>query len=724
MAGDGIGGAIKEGALKAVEHSIYDWVEKTFGLKSEHFLEHVAIEVIAALVVAAIIASAGFLVSRGLWRAVRRRWRATTIRKASDSAFVIVRCPIANDPADAIGNEIDARLETAFRVFAGWSGSNERPFHVMKFPLALPTGNATDGTKAHDRAVATAKRWLERTHGDILIWGQSLQSESVGMIRLVGRDLKTGVIEVRRIDFDRQAQDFDVALANAIGFEVARLTQVTLSEPELVSLDELRVLAGKLRKLASADAPAISEEWRKRMATEYSRLSGEIVRQSPSSEERGQFEAEARANLSAVDRIKNPMQFADAALTVAILLRKKNWDNPDLTQLSEARGLLDQAVTAFESVRAATKAAEGAVERVQIRRQELAFVDFKEAEHDVDYDVVIGEALRLVEAASDETQYQRLAAAAFSYPTVERLAEAYSFNSKDPSGAFEFVERVARFLDNGELLDMTARLTKNLTDCGDKLQDHRFYDAALTILKTILESRSSWTKNEGCYIRASISNIAALADQRTRAYVNRDAAIPYSDLFKRVTAEIDESFQWNDGTVKGYLELRTLANIGDFITEADTHYYQRGVAALRICVGPNSDRFPRLQFGAKQKLVAALNNVAVHFGSLEAAEEALHYASGLTSKGREKETSYLQYIRAFAAWQVARLTAPQDSSLRTERGRQAHLLAQQTLQQATEDQDQFVIPPTLMLLRGIEASFPAHAMDLEAAVRDDSQQPS
>jgi len=332
MASEGIGSAIKEGALKAVGDSISDWIEKRFGVRSEHFIEHVAIDVIAALIVAAIAALVGFLISRSLWRAVQRRWRAATIRKASGSAFVIVRCPIANDPTEAIGNEIDARLETAFRVFAGWPASNGRPFHVMKFPLALPTGNRTDRTKAYDLAVTTAKSWLERTGGDILIWGQRLKGESVGMIRLVGRVLKTGVIEVRRIDFDQRAQDFDAALANAIGFEAARLTQVTLSEPELVSLDELRLLTGKLRKLASADAPAISEEWRKRMATEYSRLSGEIVRQSPSSEERGRFEAEARANLSAAD-LENPMQFADAALNVAILLRKKNWENPDLTQL-------------------------------------------------------------------------------------------------------------------------------------------------------------------------------------------------------------------------------------------------------------------------------------------------------------------------------------------------------------------------------------------------------
>ncbi len=406
MASEGFWGAIKEGFIKAIEDSISDWLEKNVDPNSAKLLEHVAIQVIAALIVAGIIAFLGFLVSRTLWRAVQRRWRAATIRKASSNAFTIVRCPIANDTADAIGNEIDARLETAFRVFAGWPDSSKRPLHVMEFPLALPSDG---GTKAHDRAVETAKRWLERTNGDILIWGKRVKGDSVGMIRIVGRDLKTGVIEVRRIDFDQRVQDFDVALANAVGFEAARLTQITLSEPELVSLDELRALADKLKRLTSVDAPAISEKWRDEFVTEYWRLSGEIVRQTPSSEERDQLEAEARVRLSAVDRLRYPVRFADAALSVAIPLRKRNWSNPDQATLSEARALLDQAITIFEGAGVATSAAEGAVERVQIRRQEFAFMGAEEAEHDADYDVITREALRLVLAANDDTQYQRLA---------------------------------------------------------------------------------------------------------------------------------------------------------------------------------------------------------------------------------------------------------------------------------------------------------------------------
>jgi hypothetical protein len=95
---------------------------------------------------------------------------------------------------------------------------------------------------------------------------------------------------------------------------------------------------------------------------------------------------------------------------------------------------------------------------------------------------------------------------------------------------------------------------------------------------------------------------------------------------------------------------------------------------------------------------------AVHFDSLEAALEALHYASELTWKGREIRKCYLQYITAFATWQVARLTASQDESL--DIGRESHALALKALEQATADEDPLVVSQTHILLRGIENTFP------------------
>ena len=105
------------------------------------------------------------------------------------------------------------------------------------------------------------------------------------MIRLIGKDRRTGVIDVRRVDFDKRATDFDQALANAIAYEAAQLTQVTLTEPEQVHLDLLREVLDKLKRLAASDAPALSNKWRERMAAEHWRLTEEIVRRTSDVEE-------------------------------------------------------------------------------------------------------------------------------------------------------------------------------------------------------------------------------------------------------------------------------------------------------------------------------------------------------------------------------------------------------------------------------------------------------
>src|SRR5207248_98180 len=155
--------AIKEGVGKGAAKSASDWIETLFGLKPDKFVEHVAIEVVAALIVAAILGLIGFFARRPIWHLLRRTWIAATFKK----------------------------------------------------------------------------RWLERVDADIIIWGKRTKGHSIGMIRLIGKDRAKGVIEVLRVDFDKTARDFDDALSTAVAYEAARLTQVTLSEPRLASLNVL-----------------------------------------------------------------------------------------------------------------------------------------------------------------------------------------------------------------------------------------------------------------------------------------------------------------------------------------------------------------------------------------------------------------------------------------------------------------------------------------------------
>lgn len=354
------------------------------------FVEHVAIFTIAEVITAGIIGLLGFLASRRIWRSLRCQWRAATICKAASDAFTIIRCPIAHDPSGSIGNEISIRLETAFRAFAGWDATGERPFQVMEFPLELPSD---ESTKSYDQAVETAKRWLERTNGDILIWGKHVKGGSVGFIRLIGKDRKNGTIEARRIDFDKQAEHFDEALSIAIAYEVAKLTQATLSEPEIAALDLLRTVSVKMRKLARADAPAPSGDWRARIAAEYRRLLQEIARRTPDVEDQLKLEEVARAELAKLEKMHDPCRYAETALRIATLVRKRNWFDPNAAELADASSLVEEAIPLLESVGEVEHAAESALESVLTRRLELVFFG-EEAESDALYKRLFGQATR------------------------------------------------------------------------------------------------------------------------------------------------------------------------------------------------------------------------------------------------------------------------------------------------------------------------------------------
>src|SRR5262249_4489087 len=131
-------------------------------------------------------------------------------------------------------------------------------------------------------------------------------------------------------------------------------------------------------------------------------------------------------------------------------------------------------------------------------------------------------------------------------------------------------------------------------------------------------------------------------------------------------------------------------------------------------------KFPRLQSGAKRSLVVLLNNYSVSFESLEAAREAWKYANQLSPKDAEKdEAPHLTYIKAFAGCQIARLTKTDNLSSAREFASQAKSLAEQALQEATEQKVELIVWSAQEVLRVIEAAFPTLAIDLDAAVIED-----
>lgn len=677
----------------------------------EGFAGHVATEVVAALIAAAILAICGFIASRHIWRTIKCHWRAASIRKMADSAFTIVRCPITNDTSGAIGNEITFRLETAFRVFAGWEAEEARPFQVIQFPLELPSD---EGTKEHDRAVETAKVWLERTNGDILIWGKRLKGESIGFIRLIGKDREKGVIEARRIDFDKQADRFDEALSIAIAHEAAALTQTTLAEPERADLDALRNAAVKLRKITRTDAPALSGIWREQVNVDYRRILGEIARRTPETEDLRKMEEEARREIVGFDRTTQPRQFADTALRIATLVRKRNWLDPNLAELRESREFLEEAKTIFEEARVAERAAEAALELLLIRRQELVFVGEEEAKSDVFYDRLFSDAERLVNLSNLEGQRARLAAASSSYPPKKLLLKVFNFDLENIAETLRTVDRVAGHLDNEELLDIATQLSSAIGAEGDRLQSVALWRARVEALELIRDCRESWAADEFHYLKAIVAEGCSHTAQRIEKFSGPAEARVYNDVVERITKEIDEALDWRHLSNFRYIDLRTVVNFGYNMAAGQWgwHRYDRAITALRICAGPKANKFPRVQINAKKGLTVALNNYAMLLDSLEAAEEAFKCTDSLPISARNM---HVDYVQAYSAWQIARLTSKSDRMQRDANSRRAHEMAKDALDKAIKQNDQTFIALTHEILRKIEEEFPELAVDLTSA---------
>jgi hypothetical protein len=720
---EGIWEVIQDLLAKAFTKSNFEWFEKTLGVKTDKFFEHVAIETIAVLSATAIIAFVGVVGSRHIWRAIHRKFRAATIRKTSSTAFVIVRCPIANDSNEAIGNEIAARLETAFRAFAGWGAAGGRPFHVMGFPLAL---SGDEGTKEYDKAIETAKRWLERTDGDILIWGKRVKGESVGIVRLIGKDRKKGVIEMRRVDFDKRGTDFDQALANAIAYEAAQLTQITLSEPELLNLETLREVSSKLERLAASDAPALSPKWRERMAAEHWRLTEQIVRRTPGFEELKELESQARLAITALDPVKQPHRFAVTALRIVILIRKTNWLDPNPGELDEARALIDRAIPVLESVGSSKECGEAALERAAIRRQQLLFKKSAEFEDDEIYRTDFHEARRLIDLAKDESLSARLMAAGCSYPTLNALTDALGSDTDEPSVVFAFVDRLASHLDNEELFDLLEVLRFWIFQRGDQALAAGFWRAAPELLQGALNSRSSWTKDERRLLLALISLAALATAFRMKNHLgDDDAATLYYHLANRAASSVIDSLDWKVFVPHRYVELRTIRYLGIsvFHLSQDSQFLDRALRAMRAVAGPSAARFQRLQRLASGTLIVTLNNYAAAFRSLDAAKEAWHHVD---ARNRELELegelfAQHQYVAAYAAWQIARLTPRDDVAARAEWSRRAHDIAEEALRHALDEGDQVYASDANTVLREVEADFPELALDVEAAMVADEE---
>ena len=159
-------------------------------------------------------------------------------------------------------------------------------------------------------------------------------------------------------------------------------------------------------------------------------------------------------------------------------------------------------------------------------------------------------------------------------------------------------------------------------------------------------------------------------------------------------------FGWKDGAEHRLIDFRILLHFSTMLPRFWQAASSKALAALRYCAGTAASRFPLVRESALEMLAVSLNNYAVDFNSLEAAEEAL----ALPQEDRWGCLSL--YVSAFSAWQIARLSTATSRADRLALGRRAHSMAERALEAALNENNKTYANLAEDILRHIEMDFP------------------
>lgn len=259
-----------------------------------------------------------------------RYWRAFNLRRDANDSFCVVICDFVGPGNDGVQKLIAANVEVNYAAVADVS----TPVSVVLFPLAINTG-ASEASR--QKSLKTAIRWLEKTGGDVLIWGDAIDGRGISIIRILTRSqTKTLSPRPRQVEVTVAPGDFNDQVADAITQEIAAASSLAYSQPTLVSTERLRRIAAGTKLLLQGNLPGVSDSSRAQIRNSGDAILFELSARADSISDWDLAVSNAKERLEAIGAKDEPVQWIQAATRLLSHIRRRAWAGMSDEDLSAA----------------------------------------------------------------------------------------------------------------------------------------------------------------------------------------------------------------------------------------------------------------------------------------------------------------------------------------------------------------------------------------------------
>lgn len=205
---------------------------------------------LAALVIS------GFWILRGAGKATtatRQALRAQALKRQKDHRAMILVANV-DGGGTRLREQLMAAIETYFGAFAF-----SAPLQVEPFPIKLKIVPAKAHSERIRRTAAQAADVLEKTDGDVIIWGRRIVGDKVEL-RLVSSPGFGKAPELAVIEFKLKGGAIPAGVEEAIAYACARRARPILNRPQDYKPEKLQPIVEALDDLVQEPPLSLSDQ--------------------------------------------------------------------------------------------------------------------------------------------------------------------------------------------------------------------------------------------------------------------------------------------------------------------------------------------------------------------------------------------------------------------------------------------------------------------------------
>jgi tetratricopeptide (TPR) repeat protein len=318
---------------------------------------------LSALIVATywVMHGAGVGMSAG-----RQAIRAQSLKRQKDHRALILVGGIQGVGAKRVRQRLMAAVETHFGSFAF-----SAPVQVEPFPIRLQIISPKAHPEKIRRVGAQAVETLDRSAGDVIIWGKVYPFSDKVELRIVSAPQFGRVLETHAMTFRMKNGRIPPGVEEAIAYACARRARPVLNRPQDYKPEKLQPIVEALDKLVAEPPPGLADQ-------AFLEVLGDFASGALSLGERGgaahwlEKSLEARKQyLDRVDRTVDPGAWGAAQQEVGRALAALGEREGAREKLEEAVGVLKLSLDALRATES-LQHAEVAMRALQRAEQTLA----------------------------------------------------------------------------------------------------------------------------------------------------------------------------------------------------------------------------------------------------------------------------------------------------------------------------------------------------------------